>query len=390
MAYGDFQYQIYLAGAGGTTPEHPMSLHALEAAARAKMSDRAYGYVAGGATSEDTVAENLEAFRRWRLVPRALGDVSTRDLSVTLFGSRFDSPVLLAPIGVQRIVHEDGELATARAASKVGVPIVLSTAASHSIEDVATASGGGPRWFQLYWPTSEELMASFVRRAEAAGYEAIVVTVDTRLLAWRPRDLDAAYLPFLSAEGIANYLTDPVFKGLLEKPPDEDMGAAIMQWAAQFAHPSLSWDDLPLIRKYTELPVLLKGILDPDDARRAIDAGIDGIIVSNHGGRQLDGSIATLDALPDVVAASDRRVPVLLDGGIRTGSDICKALALGAQAVLLGRPFVWGLGLAGEAGVEHVLRSILADLDLTVALLGLDSIQGLEPGLLRPRPGGDR
>ncbi|HJR44884.1 MAG TPA: lactate 2-monooxygenase [Actinomycetota bacterium] len=383
MAYADFQYQTYLAGVGGTKPEFPMSLPGIEEAARQKMTERAYGYVAGGATSEDTVAENLAAFRRWRLVPRALEDVGTRDLSVELFGSRFESPVLLAPIGVQSIVHEDGELATARAASKVGVPIVLSTAASNSIEDVATASGGGPRWFQLYWPTGEEVMASFVRRAEAAGYEAIVVTIDTRLLAWRPRDLDAAYLPFLSAEGVANYLTDPAFKGLLEKSPEEDIGAAVMQWAAQFANPGLSWDHLPLIRKYTKLPVLLKGILHPDDARRALDVGIDGIVVSNHGGRQVDGAIATLDALPEVVEAVGDRVPVLLDSGIRTGADICKALALGARAVLLGRPFVWGLGLAGEAGVEHVVRSILADLDLTVALLGLDSIRGLDAHMLR-------
>jgi isopentenyl diphosphate isomerase/L-lactate dehydrogenase-like FMN-dependent dehydrogenase len=312
-----------------------------------------------------------------------LHDVTTRDLTIDLFGRKLDAPVLLAPIGVQSIVHADGELAVARAAAEVGIPFVLSTASSNSIEEVAEAAGDCPRWFQLYWPTGDDLMASFVSRAESNGYEAIVVTTDTRLLAWRPRDLDNAYLPFLVGEGVANYLSDPVFRGALEKPPEEDLPTALMQWAGQFANPALSWDRLARLKELTSLPVLLKGVLDPEDARKALDHGVDGMIVSNHGGRQVDGAIGALDALPSVVDAVEGRAPVLFDSGIRTGADVCKAVALGARAVLVGRPYIWGLGFGGQAGVAHVLRCLLADLDLTVALLGFDSLEGLTPSILR-------
>jgi isopentenyl diphosphate isomerase/L-lactate dehydrogenase-like FMN-dependent dehydrogenase len=289
--------------------------------------------------------------------------------------------VLLAPIGVLGIIHGEGEVAVARAASSLGIPFVLSTAASNSMEDVAEAAGDGPRWYQLYWPNDPELAESFLNRAAAAGYSAVVVTLDTPMLAWRPRDLQGAYLPFLKSEGIANYLSDPVFRSRLEKSPDEDPMAAVLRWVGVFPHPQLTWDRLSWLRERTELPVLLKGVLHPHDARRAIDAGVDGLIVSNHGGRQVDGAIAALDALPGVVEAAGE-TPVLLDSGVRTGADAIKAVALGARAVLIGRPYVWGLGLAGEDGVRHVIRSILAELDLTMALSGVRAVREIDRDLL--------
>jgi isopentenyl diphosphate isomerase/L-lactate dehydrogenase-like FMN-dependent dehydrogenase len=308
-----------------------------------------------------------------------LTGVAERDLSVEIFGKTYPAPVLLAPIGVQSIVHPDGELAPARAASSIGVPIVLSTASSHSIEEVAEASGDSPRWFQLYWPNDEELTRSFLRRAEAAGYEAIVVTLDVPMLAWRPRDLKAAYLPFLKGEGIANYVTDPTFRASLSTMPEEDISDAVMRWVQVFANPAYTWGDLKMIRDNTTLPVLVKGVLAADDARRALDNGVDGIIVSNHGGRQVDGSVASLDALPEIVKVLPDGFPVLLDSGVRTASDAVKAIALGARAVLLGRPYIWGLALGGEAGVHQVLRSFLAELDLTLALCGHRSFGSLGP-----------
>jgi lactate 2-monooxygenase len=281
---------------------------------------------------------------------------------------------LLAPIGVQTLAHPEGELAMARGAAQVGVPFVASTAASHTIEQIAEASGELARWYQLYWPRDRELACSFVTRAEQAGYKAIVVTLDTWLLGWRPADLSEAFLPFLWGEGNKNYLADPVFQGLLEAPPEQDMQAAIGQWAWQFANPSVTWEDLAFLRECTELPIVLKGIVHPDDARLAVEHGVEGVLVSNHGGRQVDGAIGALDALPEVVAAVDGRCEVLFDSGIRSGADALKALALGARAVLLGRPYIWGLALGGEQGVAEVLRSFLADLDLAMALSGYANI----------------
>jgi lactate 2-monooxygenase len=369
--FAAYQNEIYLAGmTTGARPERPISLTDLERAAYEAMSEEARGYVAGGASSEDTIRANREAFGRWRLVPRMLRDVSVRDLSTEVLGTRMPAPVLLAPIGVQSLVHDEAEVAVARAASTLGLPIVLSTVSSRTLEEVAEAAGGAPRWFQLYWPTDPDLTASFLSRAEAAGYSAVVVTVDTRMLAWRPRDLQRGFLPFLRAEGIANYLTDPVFRAALPGPPEEHVADAVVRWGGLFPNPSTTWERLLEVRERTDLPLLLKGILHPDDARAALDAGIDGIIVSNHGGRQVDGALGALDALPGVVSAVDGRVPVVFDSGIRTGADAVKALALGAAAVLLGRPYVWGLALGGEDGVRDVLRAFLADLDLTLALCG--------------------
>jgi isopentenyl diphosphate isomerase/L-lactate dehydrogenase-like FMN-dependent dehydrogenase len=326
---------------------------------------------------------NLEAFGRWRIVPRVLHDVSERDLATELLGTAMPAPVLMGPVGVQSILHPEGELASARAASSLGIPMVASTAGSHTLEQIAEAAGDGPRWFQLYWPRGEELAASFVHRAEAAGYGAIVVTLDTPMLGWRPRDLTGGYLPFLKSVGIANYLADPVFRAALEQPPEDDPQAAVGQFVGVFSNPSVTWDDLGWLREQTSLPIVLKGVLHPDDAREAAARGVDGVIVSNHGGRQLDGAVATLDALGAVVDAAGAELTVLMDSGIRSGADAFKALALGARAVLLGRPPMWGLAVAGEAGVRTVLRSFLAELDLTLALSGHTSPAAVGPEALQ-------
>jgi lactate 2-monooxygenase len=381
--FASFQFEIYAQGLAGQTPKLPITADELQRRAREQLSAEAYGYVAGGAGAELTMEANLYAFERWQIVPRMLRDVSDRDLSTTLLGTAMTAPVLLAPVGVQAIVHPEGELAVARAAAAHGLTAILSTAASHRLEDVAAASAGASRWYQLYWPRDRDLAESFVSRADAAGYEAIVVTLDTWLLGWRPRDLDNAYLPFLKGEGVANYFSDPVFRAALERPPEEDPGPAIGHWAYQFANPRVTWADLAWLREQTKLPIVLKGILHPEDARRAADSGVEGLIVSNHGGRQVDGSIGALDALPAVRDAAGE-LAVLFDSGIRTGADVFKALALGADAVCLGRPFMWGLGLDGQAGVEHVLRCLLAELDLTLALSGYTEIAQVDRTALRP------
>lgn len=384
--YANFQYEIYGRGLGGEVPTLPVLTLELQERAREILSAEAFGYVIGGAGAESTVASNRAAFERHQIVPRMLRDVSVRDLAVSVAGTRMPAPVMLAPVGVQSIVHPEGELASARGAAAQGIPFIASTAASYTIEQLAQATEGSSRWYQLYWPTSRELAASFITRAARAGYEAVVVTLDTWMLAWRPRDLSNAYLPFLKAEGVANYFSDPVFRAMLECSPEDDQGAAIGQWAFQFANPRVTWEDLAWLREQTELPILLKGILHPQDAVRAVKEGMDGLIVSNHGGRQVDGAISSLDALPAVRAAVGADFPVLLDGGVRTGADILKAIALGADCVCIGRPYVWGLALDGQAGVEHVLRCLLGELDLTLALSGYTSIAQLDRESLAPAP----
>ncbi|HUB74456.1 MAG TPA: lactate 2-monooxygenase [Solirubrobacteraceae bacterium] len=381
--FANFQYELYALGLGGQRPVLPVSVSELQERAREAMTPEAYGYVAGGAGSEQTMSANLWALERVEIVPRMLRDVSERDLSTSVLGTPMPAPLLLAPVGVQSIVHADGELAVGRAAAAQGLPFILSTASSHTLEDVAAAVGEARRWFQLYWPRERELAASFVARAGAAGYEAIVVTLDTWLLGWRPRDLDGAYLPFLKGEGVANYFSDPVFRAALERAPEEDPAPAIGHWAYQFANPRVTWADLEWLREQTKLPIVLKGILHAEDARRALDAGVDGLIVSNHGGRQVDGAIGALDALPGVRAAVGEGFPVLFDSGVRSGADVLKALALGADAACVGRPYVWGLALGGQAGVEHVLRCLLAELDLTLALSGHTELAQVDRGALR-------
>jgi len=377
-AFANFQNEIYARGLMDEIPNLPVGFPGLQERARALLSAEAFGYVAGGAGGERTMQANLQAFERFRIVPRMLRDVSERALSTSVLGTAMPAPVMLAPVGVQSIVHPDAELASARAAASQGLPFILSTAASHTIEEVAEAMGEASRWYQLYWPKDRDLAASFVHRAEQAGYGAIVVTLDTWLLGWRPRDLGRAYLPFLKGEGVANYFSDPVFRAALERPPEEDPGPAIGRWADQFANPSVAWSDLPWLREQTGLPIVLKGVVHPDDARRAVQEGVDGLIVSNHGGRQVDGAIGALDALPEIHRAVGGELPVLFDSGIRTGADVFKALALGADAVCLGRPYVWGLAVDGQQGVEQVLRCLLAELDLTLALSGYTALDQLD------------
>jgi isopentenyl diphosphate isomerase/L-lactate dehydrogenase-like FMN-dependent dehydrogenase len=323
------------------------------------------------------MAANRHSFDRYPLFPRMLTDVSERDLSTTVLGKKHATPLMLAPLGVQEILHPDAELAVARAAADVGVPMTLSTVSSYPMEQVKSELGDTTGWYQLYWPNDDELATSLVQRAEKAGYEAIVITLDTKMLAWRERDLEGAYLPFLQGKGLANYTSDPVFCAGLDKAPDEDVVATVKHWSQVYASPERSWSDLAKLRAATNLPLILKGVLHPEDALAARRAGMDGVIVSNHGGRQVDGSIAAIDALAGVVDAVGDHMSVLFDSGIRRGADVLKAVALGADAVLVGRPFAWGLACAGEQGVAEVLRRLLADIDLTLALTGHDRIDRL-------------
>jgi lactate 2-monooxygenase len=376
------EQQIYAGALFGTTTAIPPTISLLEQKAKETLAPAAFGYVAGGAGGEDTMRANREAFYRWRIVPRMLRDVSQRDLSVEFLGARLPAPVILGPVGVQGIIHAEAEVASARAAASLGVPFALSTVSSRSMEEVAQAAGNEPRWFQLYWGKNPDLTASMLQRAERAGYTALVVTLDTSMLAWRERDLQHAYLPFLLGQGLANYFSDPVFRGLLPQPPEQNPAAAIQLWGSLFSNTTLTWSDIPFLRKHTRMPIILKGILHAEDAARALDAGADALIVSNHGGRQVDGAIAALDALPAVVREVKGRVPVLFDSGIRRGADVFKALALGAKAVLLGRLYMYGLAVAGEQGVREVLLNLLADFDLTLALSGYSSCAELDASAL--------
>jgi isopentenyl diphosphate isomerase/L-lactate dehydrogenase-like FMN-dependent dehydrogenase len=371
------QMEIYQGGLTGQRLAQPVAWEALDQQARSVLKPEAYDYLAGGAGGEDTMRANLEAFRRWRIVPRQLRNISARDLGVEILGERLPAPLLLAPIGVQGILHPEAELATARAAASLGIPFILSTASSRTIEQVTAAMQKAPRWFQLYWPRNEALTASFVHRAESAGCRAIVVTLDTSLLGWRERDLEHAYLPFVHGDGLANYLSDPVFGAAIGGDPRADPRRAIEYFASIFSNPSLTWNDLPRLRKLTRLPILLKGILHADDARRAADFGVEGLIVSNHGGRQLVGAIAALDALPAVVDAVGEQLTILFDSGIRRGCDVIKALSLGARSVCLGRPYGFGLAINGEQGVRDVLVNLVAELDLSLGLAGCASCSEL-------------
>ncbi|MBV8609170.1 MAG: lactate 2-monooxygenase [Singulisphaera sp.] len=371
------QMEIYKAGIAGVTPAQPVSPEELGRKAEQTLRPEVYDYLAGGAGAEDTMRANRQAFRRWRIVPRALRDVAGRALGVEILGRRLPAPFLLAPLGVLGILHDDAEIAVARAARGFGVPFILSTVASRTIEQVAAAMGDAPRWFQLYWPRDDALADSFIGRAERAGYDAIVVTVDTSLFAWRERDLRNAYLPFLHGHGLANYFSDPVFRDAIGGGPEAHPVRALEYFGEVFSDPGRTWEDLASLRGRTRLPLLLKGILHPDDARRAVDHGVDGLIVSNHGGRQLDGALAALDALPRVVDAVGDRTTILFDSGIRRGADVLKAVALGARGVLLGRPYGFGLAVNGEQGVSEVLANLLADVDLTLGLAGCASLAEL-------------
>jgi lactate 2-monooxygenase len=381
-AFGDYQYEIYLRGLQGVKPKLPVDFKGLEQKARAAMPDSVLSYVAGGCGDEFTQDANVTAFQKWGLVPRMMVDCSKRDLTVELFGMRLASPLLMSPIGVLGICAQDGhgDLAAAKAAAVTGVPMITSTLSNDPLEAVARALGGGTGFFQLYTPNDRELAESFVHRAEAAGFKALVVTLDTSTLGWRPRDLNEANFPQLHGHVLENYFSDPRFRTLLGRPPEEDRRSAA-QLVLRLFGKLLTWADLPWLRSMTKLPLILKGICHPDDARRAIDGGVDGIFCSNHGGRQANGGAAAIDMLPAVVAASGK-TPVIFDSGIRSGTDIVKALALGAKAVGVGRPYAYGLALDGVDGIVHVLRCLLAEADLLMAVDGYPTLGDLTPDAL--------
>ena len=383
MTFGNYQFEIYLQGLSGVLPNLPMTFADWETKAESAMPPSVYSYVAGGAGDERTQRLNRTAFDRWGLMPRMFRATRERDLSLDLFGLKLPSPVFMAPIGVIGICAQDGhgDVKTARAAAATGVPMVVSTLTEDPLEDVAAEFGDTPGFFQLYCPTDRDLAASLVHRAEAAGYKGVIVTLDTWVPGWRPRDLSTSNFPQLRGKCLANYTSDPVFRAALQQPPEENPQAAVLHWVSLFGHP-LTWDDLPWLRSLTDLPLIVKGICHPDDARRAKDGGVDAVYCSNHGGRQANGGLAAIDCLPGVVEAADG-LPVLFDSGIRSGADIVKALALGATAVGVGRPYAYGLALGGVDGVVHVLRSLLAEADLTMAVDGYPTPADLTPDALR-------
>lgn len=385
MSFGDYQIELYLGALGGVLPAHPFDYTDLEARALAALPPELRTYVAGGAGDEATQRANVAAFQRYALVPRMLRAPAERDLSVELFGRTLASPLLLAPVGVVGICTPDqhGDVHAAEVAAATGVPLIGSTLMSDPLEDVAAAAGDAGKWFQLYTPKNRDLAASLVQRAEKAGYEAIVITLDTWVPGWRPRDLASGNFPQLRGKALANYTSDPVFQEMTG--PDPDPGTVVMTWVGTFGHP-VTWEDLPWLRSLTDLPIVLKGICHPDDARRALDEGADGIYCSNHGGRQANGGGAALDWLPDVVTAVDGRAPVVFDSGVRTGADVVKALALGADAVAIGRPYVYGLALGGVPGAVHQVRALQAEADLIMAVDGYPTLADLGPDALRRIP----
>jgi lactate 2-monooxygenase len=412
----DWQREIYLNGFAGKKLSVKASFEKLEQKAKKEITKEAFAYIAGGAGSEATMRANRTAFDQWQIVPRMLRNVSVRDTTIELFGQKLPSPILLDPIGVLEMVHPQADVAVAKAAARLGLPYIFSNQASKPMEECARVMGDSPRWFQLYWSKSNELVKSFLQRAEKCNCKALVVTLDTTLLGWRTRDLDVAYLPFLEGKGIAQYTSDPVFQQLLDEPEETEQVKrevtlqairglitminnypgdgffkklksgrplkAVRKFVSIYSNPATTWNDLSFLRQNTKLPIILKGIVHPEDARKALDAGVNGIIVSNHGGRQTDGSIATLDALPNIVEVVQNRIPVLLDSGVRGGADVVKALALGAKAVCVGRPYVYGLALGGEQGVYEVMRNIMAEFELTMALAGCATISEINREML--------
>ncbi|HEX5194996.1 MAG TPA: alpha-hydroxy-acid oxidizing protein [Solirubrobacteraceae bacterium] len=413
------QDTIYRAGVRGRRPAVPTDFESLERAARRRARKLGWAYAAGGAGEGATMRANREAFQRWKIVPRMLRDVSRRDIAVELFGRTLPAPVLYGPVGAAELLDAEADLAVARAAARLGVPYVFSSQACATMEACAAAMGDAPRWFQLYWSTDDGLVDSFLARAEAVSCEAVVVTLDTTMLGWRPQDLNLGSLPFARGQGIAQYTADRRFMEIvreriaagadaaadvrvspavlralysitkrfpgrfLDNLRSAEPRAAVQTFLDIYSRPSLTWSDIETLRARTKLPIVLKGIQHPDDARRAIDSGVDGIVVSNHGGRQVDGAIGSLDALVDIAPTVGGACTLLLDSGVRSGADVFKALALGADAVLVGRPYLYGLALAGETGAHDVVANIIAEFDLTLGLSGLTSVAELGPQALR-------
>jgi isopentenyl diphosphate isomerase/L-lactate dehydrogenase-like FMN-dependent dehydrogenase len=360
----------------------PVSFEEWEDRARKKLAAGPFGYVYGAAGAGETMNSNVDAFKKYRLRPRMCCDVSQRDLSIRLFGAKLPVPFLLAPIGVNSILHPEAELIPARAAAKLGVPYILSNVSTEPMEKVAEAMNDGLRWFQLYPPRNAKITESFIKRAEEAGYSAIVVTIDSTMLGWRETDLRNAYLPFLSGQGMGNYFTDPVFCADLEETPQQNRKAAVRKALDEGNNTCFTWKEFDQIRGMTRLPLLIKGLTHPDDAILAMEHGADGIIVSNHGGRQLDGAVATLDMLPLICDVVQKKVPVLMDSGIRRGADILKAIALGANAVLIGRPYAYAMAVAGESGVREMIRNLISETELQLAISGRSSIGAIDSSLI--------
>ncbi len=381
--FGNYQLEIYLAGLQGVLPTQPMNYEELERRGQLAMPPTLLSYCAGGCGDEFTQRRNASAFEQWGLVPRMLRASTQRDLSVELFSIKLPTPIFMAPVGVIGLCAPDGhgDIATAKAAAQTGIPMCASTLTVDPMETVAAEFGSTPGFFSLYTPTDRDIAASLVRRAEAAGFKGIFVTLDTWIPGWRPRDLSLSNFPQLRGHALANYFYDPAFVAVLGHKPEKDMRAAILKWSQIFGNP-LTWDDVPWLRSLTKLPLVLKGICSAEDTRRAKDLGVDGIYCSNHGGRQANGGIAAVDCLPEVVEAADG-LPVLFDSGIRSGTDIIKALALGATAIGIGRPYMYGAALGGVDGIVHVLRMLLAEADLLMAVDGYRTIADLSPDALR-------
>lgn len=373
--YGAYQNEIYFGGLQGVLPTYPIDFKTLVSRAEAAMPDYVLNYVQGGCGDELTQDRNAAAFHQWGMIPRMMVDCAQRDLSINLFGDRLPNPAFMAPIGVNGICTQDGhgDIAAAKASALAGVPFMASTLANDPLEEVIKHCGDVPAYFQLYTPKNRELAESLISRAETAGYKAIVVTLDTWVTGWRPRDLAASNFPQLRGHVLENYFSDPVFRSLLPLAPEDDLQTAILTWAGVFGE-VLTWDHVPWLRESTNLPIVLKGICHEDDARKAADLGIDAVYCSNHGGRQANGGIAAIDMLPGVVAGAGD-MPVLFDSGIRSGTDMVKAIALGATAVGVGRPYAYGLALGGAEGAAHVLKCMLAEADLLMAVNGYPSLE---------------
>ncbi|PAE14963.1 alpha-hydroxy-acid oxidizing enzyme [Virgibacillus sp. 7505] len=367
---------------GEKISDYPLFAAEWEERAREILPAGPFGFLQSGAGDEETLGQNREAFSEYDILPRVLRDVSNVDTSVQLFGQAQSMPVMLAPVGFQGIFHPEKELGSVKAAAAAGIPFVASTVTSASLEEIAAAAPKAVKWFQLYWSRNRALTASMAKRAEIAGYKAIVVTVDTGLLGWRKRDYRNGYSPLKLLKGTANYINDPVFQELVPQLTEEHIREAILE---NIHHPNLTWDDLLFLREQTNLPIVVKGILHPADAKQAIELGMDAIVVSNHGGRQLDSAIASLRALPAIAEIVNGAVPILMDGGVRSGSDVFKAIALGADSVLIGRPYVYGLAAGGQAGVSRVIEDMRTELQLTYALSGISCTKEIDAAYLVKR-----
>ncbi|KAJ5092522.1 hypothetical protein NUU61_007392 [Penicillium alfredii] len=378
--YGSYQTEIYGKGAlMGITPSVTTDPRLLEEQARRSMGLRSFNYVAGGAGEKATMDSNRLAFRQWKLIPRMMRNMDDQDVTVELFGQKYDNPLIMAPVGIQGIFHEDKETGLAEVCAEVGVPYTMSTASTCPIEDVAAANQDGKRWYQLYWPQDNDITLSLLQRAKANGFSVLVITLDTWSLAWRPADLDNAYIPFVKGTGCQVGFSDPVFRAKFQKESgttvEEDVVGAARAWIGDvFSSRPHTWDDLAFVRQHWDGPIVLKGIQHVDDARKALESGCDGIVVSNHGGRQVDGAIGSLDVLPEIVDAVGSRMTVLFDSGVRTGVDVIKALCLGAKAVMVGRPVIYGLGIEGRHGARQVFQGLLADLWQSMGLSGIRSV----------------